>query len=535
MSVSIHMNDHAQGNRWGEYILLGLVTLLAAALRFYHLGEWSYFVDELHTWHDTTHHYTRPLISLLYPGSRQAFWLLTKLSLDTFGTHAISLRLVPSIFGILTIPLVYFPFRALFDRRIAMLTVFLLAISQWHIYMSQMARWYTLEVLFVYFALISLYIFIERNSFRYFLGYLILSYIALTIHLTGGFAFIIGFMYLALLLIIPKIRPENFDTRKIVSFLCIPVLLSPVLLGWFFRFLEEWEASKELHGAFGGDFFIKVLYQMTPSIGVMALVGLALLLKSKDRKGVFFSVYCLFPFVALNVFPIFELSVGTRYMLFTLPGILVLTSYLCIYVMDNLTSNKRIITAAVILAGVLPIMQTDYMYFTSYHGNRDRLREAVRFVKEKRKDDDLFFPYFVHGPKDGFKFEKTAALEGLEIKHGRMITSRSVDALDVSKRVWIVTRIVMRADGSGLGEWIAENTHLLAEFPADFGPQDYTIRVYLYSPDPVQEMVEALGEKDPALVAAPLEPKETGEAGGEAVPLRDVPDRRRRDADRQQG
>jgi hypothetical protein len=73
----------------GEYAILGLLTLLAAVLRVYKLSEWSYFIDELRSWQSTLAIYSEPLTTFLRP-SRQTFWLIMKLSFDTFGVSAIA-------------------------------------------------------------------------------------------------------------------------------------------------------------------------------------------------------------------------------------------------------------------------------------------------------------------------------------------------------------------------------------------------------------------------------------------------------------
>src|SRR5262249_26535068 len=144
------MKHQAQTHSWPEYALLALLTLLAAALRLYKLGEWSYFIDEFHTWDDALQAVANPPLSWFSLSLHQAFSLITKLSLDTLGVRAISLRIFPCILGILTIPALYFPIKSLFDKRVALAAVFIIAVSPWHIYMSQMARLYTLLLLVMF-------------------------------------------------------------------------------------------------------------------------------------------------------------------------------------------------------------------------------------------------------------------------------------------------------------------------------------------------------------------------------------------------
>ena len=49
---------------WFNYGLLLLITLLAAALRFYKLGEWSFWIDEIYTINHATAHFSTPELIL---------------------------------------------------------------------------------------------------------------------------------------------------------------------------------------------------------------------------------------------------------------------------------------------------------------------------------------------------------------------------------------------------------------------------------------------------------------------------------------
>ena len=54
-------------------------------------------------------------------------------------------------------------------------------------------------------------------------------------------------------------------------------------------------------------------------------------------------------------------------------------------------ARGRIAAYAMIAAVVLPSLQIDLLYFTSAHGNRDRLSEAMRFIGEHRAAGDRIF------------------------------------------------------------------------------------------------------------------------------------------------
>jgi mannosyltransferase len=476
-------NRNTQVHHWVEYILLLLITLLAAVLRFYKLGEWSYFLDELYTWRDSLQAYASPLTMVLYPDERQAFWLSTKLSMDIFGENAVALRFFPCIFGTLTVPLLYFPFKTLFDKRVAFLAIFMLTISPWHIYYSQMARWYSILLLLIFFCLVSFYFFIEYGRTKYFLAYLLLLYIALSFHLTAGFVVGIVLSYSIFLLIFPKFQSGNVQTRKLLIVLAIHFGLILASIPRLINFITKWNATEELFGSWGSDLLIKFIYHVTPSIAFVAFVAFIVSLKITDRKGVFFATYCLIPLVVLSIASMFNFNVNPRYLLFVLPGILLLVSCLCVYLKDQLSSNSTILAIAFIFSLVLPSLQSTYLYFTSAYGYRDRLREAVQFIKNQKLDNDQFFPLSLYSTsfQNDFYFKTVTYLEGLNITDEELILSSSTDGIDLKRRTWILTGSQLsRKDESH--KWISENAHLLAEFRVVRGDQDHGIKVFLYAP-----------------------------------------------------
>ena len=121
---------------WFEYALLFVITLVAAALRFYKLGEWSFWIDELYTINHAMAHFSTPeLILENIPPSRN--WvpvsvILAAQTLNAWGINEWSARLASTAIGIASIPILYFPTRKIFGNRSALIAALLLAISPWH-------------------------------------------------------------------------------------------------------------------------------------------------------------------------------------------------------------------------------------------------------------------------------------------------------------------------------------------------------------------------------------------------------------------
>ena len=131
-------------------ILFVTIILLAFFLRFYKLSQIPSSLD----WDEASNAYNAYSILKTARDQYGSFLPVTNRSFDDykpplymylnvptiaiFGLTPLAARLPSAIFGFLTIPLVYFLTKKLFrDRNIALLAMFLLAISPWHIQFSR--------------------------------------------------------------------------------------------------------------------------------------------------------------------------------------------------------------------------------------------------------------------------------------------------------------------------------------------------------------------------------------------------------------
>jgi len=126
-----------------DWIYLLLLTLLAAALRFYKLGEAppGFQFDEAFNAIDAEQvwHGNRPLF-LPANGGREALYTYYQAALGAFfGFNVYSLRLASALAGIATIPATYWLLRTLLQRRsraVALFTSLALSVSFWHLHFS---------------------------------------------------------------------------------------------------------------------------------------------------------------------------------------------------------------------------------------------------------------------------------------------------------------------------------------------------------------------------------------------------------------
>ena len=135
--------DHGRDWAW-----LAIVTGVAAALRFVHLGEWSFWADEIFTLRDAR---AFPTSLTMNPIPYACVAACIKL----FGVSEWSVRLAPALAGVACAPLSHWAGRRLFSVWAGRAAALLVALSPWHLFWSQNARHYVFTFLFALVALVA--------------------------------------------------------------------------------------------------------------------------------------------------------------------------------------------------------------------------------------------------------------------------------------------------------------------------------------------------------------------------------------------
>ena len=140
-----------------EILILLLCLLIGFALRFYTFDKKSLWIDEIHTFNDSKDGFNNQLKyykenpTNLHP---PLFFILTHLFYP-FSKPERDLRIIPLIFGILSIPMIYLLSR-LFSPNIALPSTLSLTFMTYHIYFSQDGRMYSM---LMFLGITSLYFF----------------------------------------------------------------------------------------------------------------------------------------------------------------------------------------------------------------------------------------------------------------------------------------------------------------------------------------------------------------------------------------
>jgi mannosyltransferase len=137
------------------------------------------------------------------------------------------------------LPLLYFPTRRLFGPALALLANLLLALSPWHLYWSQNARFYTALLLLYMLGMFAFYYFMESNRLAWLFAASVFFLLATLERMTTLFFGPVAAVYLLILLVTPRFgRPKGLNARSLAIF-AAPVVLFSVYLLFFTSFLGD--------------------------------------------------------------------------------------------------------------------------------------------------------------------------------------------------------------------------------------------------------------------------------------------------------
>jgi mannosyltransferase len=461
-----------------QYIALALITLLAVFLRFYKLGEWSFWLDEVYTIGRAQAHYGS-LEALFRNIPPRTSWIplsvmITAGAMNALGTSEWSARLAPAMIGILSIPVLYFPIKRLLGPGVALIAILLLAVSPWHIYWSQNARFFTSLMLLYSLALFAFFSGLERDLPGHLLLSIVLLYFAASERLYALFMAPVVISYLLLLPRLPFDRPKGLQVRNLVI-LSAPVVALGILE--LVRFATSGTSMLLGEAAvFAGraiDNPIRLSILVAFSIGVplvcLALAGGAYLLLQKSRIGLLLTLSALVPPVILAALNPFFFTVD-RYVFVTLPSWIILGAFAVHELWRRAQGASRLLAAAVLLLLVADAGGQHLMYYQINHGDRLDWAQGFRHVQAAKLDQDIVVSAV---PEVGTYYmgEEVLALEDIEPM--AIVTGQS--------RYWFVIDSQHSWWAGRQKTWVEQNCTLL-EFQYLRVRETFDLRIYLCDP-----------------------------------------------------
>jgi mannosyltransferase len=458
------------GNDWQyQVVAITAVTLLAAALRFYKLGQWSFWGDEYIT--------VRRALDLFGGGIGRLTpsMLSTHLALNLLGVSEQSARLVAALVGTLTIPILYTLVRRQYNAHIALIASLLLAISSWHLYWSQNARFYTALLLFYTLALFFFYWALEEDRPLFMALSLIFFGLAAFERLISVFFIPTIALYLLMLKVGGFATPSGLRWRNLLIYLApgVVIMLGLIALNPTFR---DFNRLVNTFGFINNNpvwIFSGIVFYLGIPLLIMAAAGAALLLTRRDRFGLLLSLGFVVPFVSIMLISLFTYS-ANRYIFPTLTSVIVLAAFGLNELIRQMPRSGTLLATAVLLMLVAIPMADNLLYFQYQNGNRDNWKAALAFVAAHMADGEQVAT--VDPPLAEYYLGQTSLdMHYLEQAGLAVIT-------DSASAVWFVIDLTAPDKTPQTTAWVREHAHLVQVFDVAVSARKFPMEVYRYTP-----------------------------------------------------
>lgn len=448
----------------GEFSLLAGITLVAALLRFYKLGDWSFWGDEIFSVGFKEDGFNYSFLRRSLAGS------MIHLATKTLGTSEWSARLFPALIGMISIPILYFPIKRLFGAPVAILASGLLAVSPWHLYWSQNARFYSLLLLFYTLALLYLAIGLEEDRPWFLLLSAIFLGLAARERLVALFFVPVVLSYLFLLKRLSIDNPLRHRLRYLLLLFTLGLVLSLFFVIPYVRNMNQWLVN--FGGPNNSPFWIlagTVYYVSLPVVCIGAF-GAVYFLLNRNRVVLLISLSAAVPLVLMAVIALFHYS-ANRYVFITLTSWTLLAALAVRELFARLKGHLRIFPAGLVCLLFIALIKEDFLYYQYQNGNRPDWKAAFAFIQSHKEPGEIVLSAN-KDIGDYYSQEKTKGLEYFDITN---IEESGV-------RVWIVDDWGAKDINPDTIRWVEENAGLVAIYDVWVQARNFSMRVYLYDP-----------------------------------------------------
>jgi mannosyltransferase len=443
-----------------QYIALAAITFLAAGLRLYKLGEWGFWIDEVFT----LGYVLRDQGSLWFPLSFRMIWA----AIQVLGISDWSVRLAPALIGIITLPALFFPLRKFFGPIVALLAVAILALSPWHLYWSQNARFYTALLLFYGLGSFAFFQWLETDRLRYLFMAAVMMLLAAMERLNTVYFAPVVALYLLALLTLPFGKPPGLRWRNILMMAApaVPVALYLIFVLGVLSDLSTWIFGR-VHDPF--RVLLSLIYDIGLPLFLLGLLGGAYLLLQRSRLGLFFVLNAVIPVILLTATASFTQSFS-RYAFMVLPFWALLGAVAAMEIFVQSQRHVKVIALGVVLLLFADAVSQNVLYYGFQNGNRENFKDAFAMVQEQGLPTDQVV---------STRPEIAEHYLGMQAIDSNRIDLDGIEA--EGKRTWFVLDSRTHISDK-LQAWVDQNSELTGVFDVHMPGKSMLMRVYLFDP-----------------------------------------------------
>jgi 4-amino-4-deoxy-L-arabinose transferase-like glycosyltransferase len=404
--------------------------------------------------------------------------ILTAQVLNLLGINEWSARLVSVVIGVFTIPILYLPFRKTFGNQVMLIALLLLAVSPWHIFWSQNARFYTSLLLLSTLALFAFFYAIEHDRPVYLLLFYVLLYLASSERLTAFFIVPVVFGYIFSLWVLPIEKPKGLN-RRIVLLSLLPLILFALVEVGRSALLGSSLTSFMLN-TFSGQLnttplrlTLSIVYRISVPVFILGLFGGIYIITTKQRAGLFVFISATLPILVLIVLSMFMFAVD-RYIFITLLPWLILGALAIKELFFNVKSFAVLLPFGVLMILLVSSLSEIYLYFQFQNGNRPNWKDAYQYVERNIRDEDIVYTtryelgdYYLPDANNRYinSFDPASLAENEDTSY------------------WFIIDESTGGVEPGVYSWIQNSSILLRNEEVFLPGKSMSIRIYRYVPD----------------------------------------------------
>ncbi|MBD3183319.1 hypothetical protein GF312_13565 [Candidatus Poribacteria bacterium] len=460
-----------------DVIVMIIVMALAAVMRLWKLGEWSFWADEIFTVQDAQRF---PSLINVNP----VVYIIVNYVTRSIGLSEWSARLGPCIIGIISVPALYWPARRMFNSKVAAIACLFLVFHPWHIFWSQNVRAYSLAFLFAGLSASLFYLALERdNSWLTFLS-LLTMLISIASYTQTVLLIPALVVYVILIMLLPAGIPRGLNGKNLIIF------FGPFILGLIFLLIPS--VRNYIYSGWGLNqlgrsplyIVFTLLYGLSIPMAVAAFVGGIHSFTYMHRGGLFMICYAVVPFIALLIISPF-FNVAGYYLFFTMPAFLMLAAFCASELTESTARSSRILSIAVILIVLVSFFAQDYLYFNKENGGRPKWRAAFETLNSRMNAGDTLVismpriaQYYLKKPLITSSVgNPVMQLEDVKSRIGNLESLWKWEGRDIWFMLDELSLKSLDKDRS-FREWVYANCRMIKEFPVYARVSDRSITLW---------------------------------------------------------
>jgi len=366
-------------------ILILFILFLAFIVRIYGLTFESIWLDE----GQSIYYASKPLIDIfnLDEPNPPLYIIILSFFVRIFGISEFWVRLPSVIFGGLSVLLMYFLAKKIFNERIGLIASLILAFSAYNIYYSQEARMYSL---LVFLSLLSMYFFInylQNDNMNNSIYFLISTILLLYSHYFSMLIVLVQNIFLIILFRKKYGRLKRWLAVQSLIFIAyLPALINLInnINNYITRFI--WVNGigdiKFINWNFSGGFVLSILFPLLLLYSFYYFINNLKVISSRNKQMFILLVFWMFiPVIITVVYSlIFKPVFMMRYIIFCSTPLYILIAFS----IDKLNKYLRIMTLAAII-----IFSLFYITNQIKIIDKESWRDISLYVKSMVQKDDV--------------------------------------------------------------------------------------------------------------------------------------------------